>query len=197
MKSIIGGMPLFLDRYSPLEFQLHEGPKEHRQDLVWSTPAVTIHRHPPATRDHRNNRELLLLFESVSKLSGMTAMDAIALTRQGGRCCCRELTAGWLTISPDCDMFLTIDLYNAEGFFALYDDANCFKRVATWSLEEMARASFRLDPPTQIDLSVVAGVRTRRYQLKNMSADLVYALALVTCYTSPRRGSSRFRSPTR
>ncbi|KAF4747937.1 hypothetical protein FOZ63_028971 [Perkinsus olseni] len=182
--------------YSPLEFQLHEGPDDATQDFVWSTPAVTIHRHPPATRDHRNNRELVLLFESVSKLSGMTAMDAITLTRQGGRCSCRELTGGW-TIGSDYDRFLAVDLYNSEDFFALYEDANCFKRVASWSLSDMAKASFKLDTPTQIDFSVVAGTRTRHYQLKNMSADFVHALALVTCYTTPRRERRRYRATIR
>ncbi|KAF4662488.1 hypothetical protein FOZ61_000273 [Perkinsus olseni] len=182
--------------YSPLEFQLHEGPDDATQDFVWSTPAVTIHRHPPATRDHRNNRELVLLFESVSKLSGMTAMDAITLTRQGGRCSCREITGGW-TIGSDYDRFLAVDLYNSEDFFALYEDANCFKRVASWSLGDMAKASFKLDTPTQIDVSVVAGTRTRHYQLKNMSADFVHALALVTCYTTPRRERRRYRATIR
>ncbi|KAF4743454.1 hypothetical protein FOZ63_008342, partial [Perkinsus olseni] len=116
---------------------------------------------------------------SVSKLSGMTAMDAITLTRQGGRCSCREITGGW-TIGSDYDRFLAVDLYNSEDFFALYEDANCFKRVASWSLSDMAKASFKLDTPTQIDVSVVAGTRTRHYQLKNMSADFVHALALWT-----------------
>ncbi|KAF4676723.1 hypothetical protein FOL47_005440 [Perkinsus chesapeaki] len=183
--------------YSPLEFQLHEGSNESsNRDLVWSTPAVTINRHPPATKHHANNRDLVLLFENVSKLSGMSAMDALILARQGGRCSFRDLSVGW-TLGSDYDRFLAVDLYNNEDFFAVYEDSNCFKRIASWSLEDMAKAIFKLDPPTQIDITVVAGVRDKPYQLKNMNTDFVHALALVTCYTSPRRERRRYRATRR